>query len=124
MHPQPPVPGCLQAAVEPDGQRGHVRLAGDLDLATAPALRAAIARADHAPDHTVTVDLAALTFCDCAGLGVLITDHHTLRAAGGGLILIHPPRPVRRLLALTGTDRELAILGDTCPDDNPIPVRT
>ncbi|HEX7299728.1 MAG TPA: STAS domain-containing protein [Solirubrobacteraceae bacterium] len=78
-----------------------VSVAGELDVATAPALARALAGAD----GEVVVDLKATTFADPSTLGVLLAARaarRTMRVdrrSGGA---------VARLLALTGTDRLLA----------------
>ena len=76
-----------------------VSVAGELDVATAPALADALAAA--AADGDVTVDLCSTTFADPSTLGVLLgarAECRTMRVerrTGGA---------VARLLALTGTD--------------------
>ena len=75
---------------------------GDVDLASAPALREALA-----DPAVVVVDMAAVTFIDAAGLGVLIEAHRRHRA---GLTLRVPSAIVRRLLALTGHLDTFAII--------------
>jgi anti-anti-sigma factor len=61
--------------------RGEARLdvACELDIASAPTLAATIARISRKPHQTVLVDLGALSFCDCAGLGVLLDQHLDIR---------------------------------------------
>lgn len=112
-----PAPG-FDVSLSHDGLRSRVQASGDLDLASAPQLKAAIDRVDHWPEHTVIVDLTALTFCDCAGLTVLLAGHHALRAEGGALIIVNPPPSTRKLLAVTGLEREF----DVRPDDSPRPT--
>jgi anti-sigma B factor antagonist len=89
-----------------DVRRGEtgtvVAVAGELDVATAPELAAALTDVQ----GDVTVDLSAATFADPSGLRVLLaarTDGCRLRVVrrGGG--------PGARLLALTGTERLLRI---------------
>jgi anti-anti-sigma factor len=78
-----------------------VSVAGELDVATAPAL--AYALADTHGD--VTVDLSATTFADPAALGVLLAaraegrEMRVRRRSGGA---------VERLLTLTDTDTLLS----------------
>ena len=99
-------------AMDPDETRPfHVRsisptsvaVEGDVDLASAPALRAAL------DDRAVeVVDLAAVTFIDAVGLGVLLQAH---RARAGGMTLRAPSPCVRRLLQLAGHDATFPIRG-------------
>jgi anti-anti-sigma factor len=101
--------GGLQVSVR--RHRGHtwIDVTGDLDLATAPALNAAIEETPHRAGQSVLLDLTMLTFCDAAGLDVLLDQHHRLGAAGGALVLLNPPPLTLRLLTVTGLDRHLDI---------------
>jgi anti-anti-sigma factor len=82
------------------GGGGRLRLAGELDIAGVPALRALLA--DVGGD--VELDCSELTFIDCAGLRVLQETRHACEAAGVRLCLIAPSRCVTRLLDLAGMD--------------------
>ena len=82
---------------------GHlvVTLHGELDVTNAAEVAAALA--DAAASHRpVIVDLAAVEFIDCCGLGVLARAQAWARRAGGDLLLAAPGPRVRRLLVLTG----------------------
>jgi anti-sigma B factor antagonist len=76
---------------------GELRLVGDIDMDTAPALRRCLEG-----DPTVTVlDLREVTFLDSTGLSVLL--HANQVRADGPLILRSPTGAVSRVLELTGT---------------------
>lgn len=93
-----------------------VALVGELDLAAAPIaeaeLREACANAD-----LLVLDLAAVTFMDCAGLRVLLAADERLRASGGRLAIVHAPLQVRRLFDLTGTRDQLQLGWDAAAPD-------
>jgi stage II sporulation protein AA (anti-sigma F factor antagonist) len=74
---------------------------GDLDLATAPALDAALCEVE-ARSPRVAVDLRALTFMDSSGINLLM--RHVARAESDGFVLaVIPPRPpVMRVLDIAG----------------------
>jgi len=95
---------------EPDGGAARVRLCGELDIATVADLTrwVELLRLD-SPEH-LAIDLSAVTFCDAAGLSALTTLHRNLRSAGRRLTLHHVPAAVRRLMAITGDDRDLDIV--------------
>lgn len=80
-----------------------VAVAGEVDMATAPALHAALlaALADHAPT-VVHIDLSACTFLDCSGVRVLVAAHATAQAGGHQMWARYPRHLVRRVLAVTG----------------------
>jgi anti-sigma B factor antagonist len=80
---------------------GHVVVAlrGELDLADAASVTAALAEAAaRAPE--IIVDLAALKFIDCSGVEALVDGRRQARHAGGDLVLAAPQRRVLKVLAL------------------------
>lgn len=82
-------------------------VSGELDLATAPRLRDQVAYVAATPAGNVVLDLTEVTFMDCTALGVLVQARVTL---GDRLWLRGLPRPVLRLLALTGLEATFALL--------------
>ncbi|MCU7826745.1 STAS domain-containing protein [Kitasatospora sp. DSM 101779] len=109
-------PSSGAAAVPPppssDGGVTVVTAHGEIDIATADALRARLVAALSRHGH-VAVDLAEVTFIDCGGLRALTGAHQVAVRAGRRLTLRTPSPPVARLLALTRLDRELAVEPDT-----------
>lgn len=76
-------------------------LAGEIDVATAPVLVAAVEDAIADGCRSVTVDLDAVTFMDAAGVGALVHAQKEMTGQGGELVLVcNSPTP-RRLLHLT-----------------------
>lgn len=95
---------ALQVTVRPSGpDHCTVTVAGELDLATALQLRAALLHVAAYHRH-ITVDLAALRFCDCTGLMALTAAARSARARGGELRLRAVPVFLARLLRLTHTN--------------------
>jgi anti-anti-sigma factor len=90
----------LQLTVDRPNSEITFRLIGDLDVATAGMIGEAIDVFDARHFTRVTLDLAGISFCDCAGLGALIQARHTITAAGGHLRLLRPSRAVERLLTV------------------------
>jgi anti-sigma B factor antagonist len=91
----------LRAKVDRDVASVHVRLAGELDLASSPqALRLVVRFAGKLPE--VVLDLAWVTFCDASGIRFLTEARVRLQAHGTVLTLRNPHRAVRRVLTLTG----------------------
>jgi anti-sigma B factor antagonist len=85
-----------------------VALSGDLDAVTALAARQALAEATSRAVTGVIADLAAVTFLDAAGLGVLAGAAGRARNLPDGLRLAAVPPNALRLLKLTRLDRHLA----------------
>jgi anti-sigma B factor antagonist len=81
------------------GSHDVVVATGEIDLASAPRLEAAL-QAFAAQD--VYLDLRRVDFMDSAGLKVLINERARLEDTGGALKLVVGEGPVIRLLELTG----------------------
>ncbi len=84
-------------------------LAGELDLATASALREQLLGLLRPGAGRLVLDLSRVTFCDASGLAVLIGTSHRARRLGGFLRLAAVSPPVDRVLDLTGLHRHLAV---------------
>jgi anti-anti-sigma factor len=93
-----------------DAAENHIALTvrGDLDLATVPHFKEAVAAA-HRMCDTVRLDLAGVEFIDLAGMHMLVSLATEARRLGKGLHLHNPSEHVRRLASLTRTAAELDI---------------
>lgn len=89
---------------------GHtlVTVAGEIDIATAPQLRARLTELASS-GQPVIVDLAQVSFSDAAGLGVLAAAARQAAAASGSLQLAGPQPQMRRLLAISGLDSHIPV---------------
>jgi anti-sigma B factor antagonist len=86
-----------------------LRLAGDLDAASRPAIEPTlIAAVASAP--RVIFDLAAVSFCDSTGLAMFITVHEKATADDKPLSLRNVPAHLHRLFEITRADEVLDIL--------------
>jgi anti-sigma B factor antagonist len=102
----------LTFTVHPNGQGVMLRVGGEVDLATAPQLRAKLVDLVEVGEAgSVVVDLTPVAFMDAAGLGVLLATHERARANGGRVLLVCPEGPVLRVLRLTGMDKVLSLYG-------------
>lgn len=77
--------------------------AGEIDLASAPALKSHLVGLLDDGYTRFVVDLSAVRYLDSTGLGVLIAFSRRLND-GGQITLAQPPRSVLALLELTGLD--------------------
>jgi anti-sigma B factor antagonist len=83
----------------------QVSVSGEVDLYTAPALKAALREAIDEGGRRVLVDLSDATFIDSTTLGVLIGAVKRLRPDGGELaIACHDPN-IRKIFSITLLDR-------------------
>jgi anti-anti-sigma factor len=83
-------------------------LAGELDLAAAPALRGRVDAAEGA----LVLDFTHATFIDSAVLQELLRARAELSARGVRFMLAAVPRPVQRLLELTRTAELFVVAAD------------
>jgi anti-anti-sigma factor len=87
---------------------GAIRIVvrGEVDIATAPHLRAAVAGASR-DGHLVVLDLAGVTFMDSAGLHALVGAHATHRDR----LRIIVGAPAARVLDASGLRSRLPVIG-------------
>lgn len=71
---------------------------GEIDIATAPAIRRLLVAAISAGDVHLAVDMSGVTFIGAAGIGVLVAAANRAREAGGTLSLLAPSPQVLWLL--------------------------
>jgi len=86
-----------------------VAAAGDLDLGTAPVLRARAGAALAGRPGALIVDLGAITFCGSAGLQVIAELVSETAAVDLPFALVAAGRPVLRSLQVTRLDGTLAL---------------
>jgi anti-sigma B factor antagonist len=78
-----------------------VDVTGDLDMATAPALRQSILQLLSTGTRRIAVDLTATDFVDSTGLGMLVASLKRVRTHDGELVVICPEPRLRRIFELT-----------------------
>lgn len=79
-----------------------VEVEGEMDLQAMPLIADVVGGAS----PLVVFELSAVTFMDSSGLGVLEQTQRRAVAAGGRVSLVAPSKQVRRVLELTGSERE------------------
>jgi anti-sigma B factor antagonist len=90
-----------------EGDSVTIALSGEIDLATAPRLDAAIREVESGGSTALVVDMSELTFLDSSGLRVLLQASVRARQDGDRLSFIPSTNAaVNRLIEMTGT-REL-----------------
>jgi anti-anti-sigma factor len=82
---------------------------GEIDLATAPNLRAALDAAMDPAARCVLVDFEDVAFLDSTGIGVLLSAQRKLRARGGKLIVVCDDPLIRRVFEIAGLTDILSI---------------
>ncbi|GAB1515744.1 STAS domain-containing protein [Actinophytocola sp. KF-1] len=84
----------------------NVRLAGAVDVQTAPALRAELTELINAasPGTELSVDLGEISVLDSTGLSTLVKAHRLATAREARLTLTDLPDHIARMLNITGLD--------------------
>lgn len=103
------LPGALVTDVRLCSQGVSLTVRGEVDVHTAPLLRARLADVVKEGEERIVVHLDAVTFMDSTGLGVLVGAHRAQRGHGGTLELVCSEPRLLRILRLTGLDRVLTI---------------
>lgn len=89
-----------------NGSRLVLRIkGGEIDLASAPRLRALLTPDALDGHRHVVLDLRAITFLDSTALGVLVGRLKALRELGGSLALVIDQPRILRIFEITGLDQ-------------------
>jgi anti-anti-sigma factor len=100
-------------AVHRRGRTSEIVLEGELDLAAKPVLDDAVVTAlEPGPVETVIVDLTRVTFADSTTMTWLVQADTRTNAAGGRLVAVAGPGPVREVLQMTGIDERVTLVAD------------
>ena len=78
-----------------------IEITGDLDMASAPALRQLILQQLSQGTRSLAVDLTTADFVDSSGLGVLVAALKRVRTHDGELAVVCPDPRLRRIFELT-----------------------
>ena len=89
------------------GDTDVVSPAGEIDIATAPAVRAAMA-ATVGPRRLV-LDLRQVEFMDTSGLALLVDEDRRARSRGGEFAVVAATASVQRLLDIAGLTPRLRL---------------
>ena len=103
-----PVPAQVSVTVSRSSGSPRICVAGEIDQLGAAVLRDALDRVAAEHPGRVDVDLADVTFFDCAGVSALLAAE---QAAGGRLVLVAAAPAVRKVLRVLN----LAAMFDPTP---------
>jgi len=106
-----PVPGQdpFSVHIDENQDRLAVRVAGELDIATAPALESALLHALDSEAASIVLDLERVSFIDSMGLRVLVWAARESREDGDRLRIDGRSGAVRRMIEITSLDRWLPL---------------
>jgi len=98
----------------PDGGRIIVKVAGDIDLATADKLAESLEEAVGQASE-VRVDLSEVTFLDSTGIRSLVQAYRSSQSRGGVFYVVGARQWVAKVLDVTGVGPLLAPPGESNP---------
>jgi anti-sigma B factor antagonist len=104
-HPQ----SDLRLSATIDGESARITAEGNLDVYTAPLLRAELTRAADAGARRITLALRSVSLIDSSGLSALVFGYKLTARRAGAFTLCGDDRLVARLLARTGLDRVIPL---------------
>jgi anti-anti-sigma factor len=81
-----------------------VEICGEIDIYSAPALRDELLRVIRHCGPQLALDLAGVTFIDCAGVGALLATRRRAWLEDGSMQVIGASPRVRRLISLLGLE--------------------
>ncbi|MGH9282370.1 MAG: STAS domain-containing protein, partial [Acidimicrobiales bacterium] len=84
-------------------------VSGEVDLATAPRLREALASVVADGHLNVVVDLSEIEFLDSTGLGALVTGLKRVRARGGDMKVVCTSPRVCKVFEITSIDKVVPV---------------
>ena len=86
----------------PAGDCAVLRIAGEIDLSTAPTLRERFRELAASGTVHLIADLGQVDFLDCTGLGALVGGLRRVREDDGSLALVITAPPILRIFQITG----------------------
>jgi anti-sigma B factor antagonist len=101
-------PVSFAVGVRHVGDTDVVSPAGEIDIATAPAVRDALAAT--VGGRRLVLDLRGVQFMDTSGLQLLIEEQRRSRERGGAFAVVPGPARVQRLLDVAGLTSRLELV--------------
>jgi anti-sigma B factor antagonist len=95
-----------------DGSVCTVALEGEVDVYTAPRLKAQLVELIDAGCVDVIVDLEKVVFIDSSGLGVLVSALRRAREKDGAVRIVCTRDSVLKIFRITGLDKVFPIFSD------------
>jgi anti-anti-sigma factor len=105
----------LQITVQDDGPSLVLHVHGEIDLSTVETLRTCLEHELSGSSDSLVVDVAGVTFLDCAGINLLVRSNAQLTETGRTLSVRNPSATIRRVFTIVGIDN-LLIDGTEAPD--------
>jgi anti-sigma B factor antagonist len=91
------------------GEHTVVRIAGEIDVYTAPKLREALIDLVNEGNYHLIIDVEAVEFLDSTGLGVLVGGLKRVRAHNGSLSVVCTQERLLKIFRITGLTKVFSI---------------
>ena len=104
--------GTLEASVAAGESGPVIVLTGEADMTCAEQLSELLTGQLAGGTRHLTIDLSGLRFADSASIRMLVLAARALKERDGSLVLLHPQRPVAKVLALLGAEQMITIQGE------------
>jgi anti-sigma B factor antagonist len=95
----------LDISIRTEGDVCVMSVAGEVDVYSAPDLKARLAEAIDDGCAHVVVDLASVDFMDSSGLGALVSGLRRIKERDGTIRLAAPREPILKVFKITGLDK-------------------
>jgi len=102
----------LDIKTDRDGGVCTVNLEGEIDVYTAPRLKAELVSAIESGCVNVIVDLEDVGFIDSSGLGVLVSALRRARERDGAVRIVCTRDNILKIFRITGLDKVFPIFSD------------
>ena len=109
---RPAIAALVRVRARTSGDRTVLAVAGEVDLASAPVLQAAVTGALEGGAAELLIDLSDTEFMDSAGLHLLMETQREAGRLRRRLAIVCPPGAVRRLFDIAGVAGTLPVHDD------------
>ena len=99
----------LSASIAARGTGPLLTLSGSVDITNLAELSEVLTDPRVNGTLHLTIDASGLSFADSMAARALALTAKILKERGGGMVLLHPQRPVIRMPELTGADQMMTI---------------
>jgi anti-sigma B factor antagonist len=102
----------LEIATEQDGSSCMLTLTGEVDVYTAPQLKAQLVELIEGGCSNVVVNMESVSFIDSSGLGVLVSALRRARERDGIVRIVCTRENILKIFRITGLDKVFPIFAD------------
>lgn len=95
--------------IRASGDCAVLRIAGEIDVYTAPELRECVIQLIDSGTGYLIADLRPVDFLDSTGLGALVGSLKRMRTRDGSLTLVTSAGRIQEIFRITGLDRAFAL---------------